>query len=94
VLLGKLPAIREFMTATAYDDGTPRTPGYFTVRNRVIAFELTLYDPDSGSRLVVRSPAIDTMWQMAEQLLGTEEAPWEPDGYLMDQLSKRGKKKK
>jgi hypothetical protein len=94
VLLAKLPAIREFLTATEYEDKSPRQPGYVTFRNRVVAFELTLYDPDGGARLAVRGPTIDQCLQLAEQMLGVEEAPWELDSYLQEQLARRAKKKK
>jgi hypothetical protein len=94
VILAKVPAMRAFVTDTAYEDGSPRVPGYFTLRNRVACFEVTLYDPDSGCRLPVRGSDLDKALQMAEQLLGVEEAPWEVDQYLLGQLEQRGRKKK
>lgn len=93
-ILGKLPALREFVTATSYDDGSARVPGYFTFRNRGIVFEVTVYDPDSGTRLAARAPKIDEALCLIEQLLGVEEAPWEIDQYLTDQLLRRAKKKR
>lgn len=89
----KLPAIREFITATEYEDKTPRTPGYITVRNRVTTFEVTMYDPDSGSRLSARAPTLDAALALVEQLLGVEDAPWEPDTYLQKLIAQNGKKK-
>jgi hypothetical protein len=94
VILGKLPAIREYLTATAYEDGTARQPGYFTLRNRALTFEGTLYDPDSGTRLVVRANTLDEMLAGLEKLLGVEEAPWEIDPYLTEQLARRRKRGK
>lgn len=94
VMLGKLPLIREFLSATAYDDGTMRTPGYYTFRNRGHSYELTLSDPDSGMRLVARGPDIDKTFSLAETLLGTEDAQWEIDRYLTEQLEKKRPKKK
>lgn len=93
IMLGKLPAIREFLTATEYEDKAPRTPGYITLRNRQVTFEVTLYDPDSGSRLSARAAKLDDVLALVEQLLGVEEAPWEVDPYLTEQLARRGKKK-
>lgn len=93
-MLAKLPALREFVTATSYEDGTPRVPGYFTLRNRGATFELTAYDYDSGCRLVVAGNELDRAFQLLEQLLGVEEAQWEPDRYLMDLLAKRTKGKR
>jgi len=89
----KLPALRAFLTETAYDDNTPRTPGYVTVRNRVTTFEVTVYDPDSGTRLAARGPDLDTALSLVEKLLTTDEAPWEPDNWLQSQLGKKSKKK-
>lgn len=89
----KSPALREFLTATKYDDDTPRTPGYVTVRNRATTFEVTVYDPDSGSRLSARAPTLDGALSLVEQLLGVEDAPWEPDRYLMEMNAKTRKKK-
>lgn len=93
-LLPKLPALREFISATAYDDGTPRTPGYFTVRNRVTTYEVTVYDPDGAARLSGRAPTLDGALSLVEQLLGVEEAPWEPDRYLAEQAAKSRPKKR
>lgn len=93
LMLGKLPAVREFLTATEYEDKTARTPGYLTVRNRQVTFEVTLYDPDSGSRLSARAAKLDDVLALVEQLLGVEEAPWEVDPYLTEQLSRRRKKR-
>ncbi len=93
-ILAKLPAVREFLTATEYEDHSPRQPGYVTLRNRTTTFEVTLYDPDAGARLAVRGPDLDKTLLLVEQLLGVEEAPWELDGYLQEQLARRAKKKK
>jgi len=93
VMLGKLPALREFITATSYDDGSPRQPGYFTFRNRTTTFEVTAYDVDAGLRLACRGEKIDDAFALLEQLLGVEDAPWEVDNYLMEQAKRRAKKK-
>lgn len=90
----KLPAIRQFISETKYDDGTPRTPGYLTVRNRVTVFEVTLYDPDSASRIATRGKTLDEALGLAEQLLGVEEAPWEPDAYLLKMMAQNQPRKK
>jgi len=91
-VMKKLPLLTEFISATAYEDGSPRTPGYFTVRNRTIEYEITLYDPDSGQRVSIRARELDKMYFGAEVLLGAAEAPWEPDKYLMERMPKKKKK--
>ncbi len=72
----KLPATRAFLHDTQYEDNSPRTPGYLTVRNKVSSMEVTFYDPDSGCRLPVRGRTLDEALTLGEQLLGVEEAPW------------------
>lgn len=90
----KFPTLVEFIAATAYADGTPRSPGYVTIRNRAITWEVTLYDPDSGSRLACSGPSLDDSLALAEKLLGAETAPWTRDNYLAALLEKKPKKKK
>lgn len=92
--LAKFPLLREFLSATQYEDGAIRTPGYCTIRPRFIEWEITLYDPDGGVRVAIRARTLDDMLQAVEVVLSASEAPWEPDSYLQDQLAKRGKKKK
>jgi hypothetical protein len=94
VLLSDLPLMLRHITETSYDDLTPRTPGYYWVMNREVAFEVIVFDPDSGCRLPCRAADYDTAMMLAERLLGVEDAPWEPDRFLSDQLLKRVKKKK
>jgi hypothetical protein len=86
--------LREFISATEYEDKTPRTPGYYTLRNRGAAYELTVYDPDSGTRLPCRGQTLDEVFALVEKLLGAVEAPWECDSYLTEQLARKGKRKK
>jgi hypothetical protein len=93
-LFARFTGIAEFVSATSYEDGSPRTPGYFQLKNRGIAYELTFYDPDSGTRLPVRAATLDEVFSLGHQLLGVEEAPWELDVYLTEQLEKRNRKKK
>ena len=88
-----LPMLMEFVTVTQYDDGTPRQTGYFTLRNRFVEWEVTVYDPDAGSRLSVRSRNLDQLFLGLETLLGSPEAPWEPDRYLQSLLIPKKKKK-
>ena len=57
-------------------------------------YELTLYDLDSGTRLPVRAATLDEVLAAAEKLLGVENAPWEIDRYLTEQLAGKNKKKK
>ena len=92
-VLAKLPALREFLSATAYEDGTARTPGYFWFSNRRMLYEVILFDPDSGSRLPVTALTMDDVFVAAEALLTAPEAAWQPDKYLTEQLAKKTKRK-
>jgi len=92
-ILTKLPQLVEFMTATAYEDGTPRTPGYIWFSNRGHLFEVTMFDPDSGGRMNVVAKTIDDVFAAADLILRAQEAPWLPDRYLTEQLEKKSKKK-
>lgn len=91
--LHDFPLIREFLSATAYDDQTPRSPGYLTLRNRGGSYEITLYDVDAGMRVAARACLLDDVLAAAELLLGADQAPWEQDRYLTEQLTKNRKKK-
>ena len=94
VILNDAPLLRQFLTHTAYEDMTPRQPGYVTICTRGLAFEITLYDYDSGQRCACQGPTLDDMFAAAELVLGAENAPWTADNYLMGLLAKNSKKKK
>lgn len=93
-LFGKMPRLTEYLTRVTYDDGEIRTPSYFTLRNRGASFEVTLYDPDSGGRLPVNGVTLDEVFFALEKLLGAEDAPWQPDRYLLSELQKKAPKSK
>jgi len=93
-LLTKLPRLCEFVSATAYDDGEFRMPGYWTFRNRMTTYEVTLYDPNYGIRLTLRAVTIDEVFTLAEKAVDAEGMPWEVDNYLTEQLTKKKPKKK
>lgn len=69
--------------ATKYEDGEVRKPGWFTIRTRGSAWEIEIKDPDTCSRLVVIQASLDDALALASVLLESEEAPWEPDQWLM-----------
>lgn len=76
---------------TRYDDGTARTPGWWTVKTMGSAWVLEVKDPDTCCRLVVVQQTVDDALTLASLLLESEEAPWEPDPWL---TAARAKKKK
>lgn len=92
-ILAKFPQLVAFLRDTAYDDGTPRTPGYLWLSNRGTAFEVVLFDPDSGSRLPVIAATLDDVLALSEAMLRSPETPWLPDKYLSERLLAKPKKK-
>lgn len=92
VFFRKVSMVVEFLCATSYEDGSPRTPGYLTLRNRGHCYELTAYDPDSGQRLCVGASDLDSCYTALNTMLGADLAPWTLDDYLTGLLSKKRKK--
>lgn len=91
-LLGKLPAVMEFLTATAYEDGTPRTPGYMWVSNRTVAFEVTIFDPDGCAKLPALGKTLDEAFALLEAHLRAESPPWQQDGFLVKKAAEKKRK--
>jgi hypothetical protein len=91
-LLGKLPALMEFLTATAYEDGTARTPGYMWVSNRTAAFEVTLFDPDGCSKLPCLGKTLDDAFALLESHLRGDNPPWQQDGFLVKKAQEKKRK--
>lgn len=81
-VLAKCHALIAHCAATQFDDGTPRKPGWFTVRTRGAAWEIEIKDPETCSRLVVIQQSLDDALALATVLLDSEEAPWEADPWL------------
>jgi len=90
-LFAKHHSLISHCAATAYDDGDPRQPGWFTVKTMGSAWMVEVKDPDTCARLVVVQQTFDDAITLAALLLDSEEAPWEPDPWL---TAARAKKKK
>lgn len=75
---------------TKYDDGDPRRPGWITLKTMGSAWVLEAKDPDSCSRMTASAGTLDDALTLLDLLLGSEEAPWEPDPWLRQQ--QKGKK--
>ena len=87
----RLVALIEHVACTAYDDGSPRKVGWWTLRTVGAAYQIEAKDPDTCSRLVVTGATLDEVLILTDTLLSSEEAPWEPDPWLT-QAAKKGKK--
>lgn len=92
-ILGKLKTIREFMSTTAYDDGSPRAVSALRITSRGTVWQLTLTDPDTYARLPVQDASLDDALALMEKLLQSEQCPWEPDPYNRPPAPKASKKK-
>jgi hypothetical protein len=91
VVLGKCHSLVAHCAATAYDDGDPRQPGWFTLKTMGSAWVIEVKDPDTCARLVVVQQTVDDALTLASLLLDSEEAPWEPDPWLTAAKSKKKK---
>jgi len=91
-LLAKCPALLEFLTATQYEDGSPRTPGYMWISNRTAAFEVTVFDPDGCGKLPVLAKTLDEAFALVEVHLRADQAPWQQDGFLLKKASEKKKR--
>jgi len=67
---------------TRYDDGDPRKPGWFTIKTMGSAWVVQVKDPDAALSLTATGQTLDDALTLADLLLGSEEAPWEPDPFL------------
>jgi len=84
----KLTSLVAHCCVVKYDDGEPRRPGWFTIKTQGAAWTVQVKDPDSASQLQAVGQSLDDALCLADLLLSSEEAPWEPDPFL-----KRNQKK-
>lgn len=86
-----LPLV-EHCCCRKYDDGDPREVGWITIKTQGSAWVVQVKDPDSGCSFSAVGATLDKALETAALLLGCDEAPWEPDTWLMGR--KRQKKTK
>lgn len=77
------------LTVMRYDDGSPRRPGTVTLRTLGPTWQAEARDYDAGLRLRVIGDEVDTVLLMLDALLGSDDAPWEPDEYLQGRVGKK-----
>lgn len=85
-------ALVEHMAMVKYDDGDVRKPGWITLQTRGRSWCAVVKDPDSECSFTVVATTLDEALETVQELLATEDAPWEPDRFLRQQTPK-GKKK-
>lgn len=91
-LFGRLLPLVAHCAETRYDDGTARTPGWWTVKTMGSAWVVEVKDPDTCSRLVVVQQTLDDALTLASVLLESDEAPWEPDPWMKAAQAKKKSK--
>lgn len=91
--LSKTPTIDEYLTQTAYEDGTPRMVSALRTTTRGGMWSLTITDPDARARLVMVAADCDKAMLALEALLQAPDCPWEPDPWAPEPKAPRGKKK-
>lgn len=79
--------------ALQYEDGTPRRPGWFTIKTMGASWVIEVKDPDGCARLVVVERTLDDALVLAQVLLESDQPPWERDQWLEQQAAKERRKK-
>jgi len=87
-VFGKLGSLVAHVAVTRYDDGEPRRPGWFTIKTMGSAWVVQVKDPDSACSLSATAQSLDDALALADLLLSTDQAPWEPDAFLKRQNKK------
>lgn len=82
----------EHMAMLQYEDGDPRRAGWLTIRTMGAAWQVVVKDPDGASSFTAVGRTLDEALDTAALLLGSEEAPWEPDTWLEKDAKRGGKK--
>jgi len=85
-------AIIEHLAVTQYDDGDPRQPGWITIRTQGRAWVCDVKDPDSACSFRILATTVDELLESVQELLNSENSPWEPDQYLKSKSKPKPKK--
>lgn len=84
-VFAKLPQLVAHCAVTQYDDGSPRKPGWFTVKTMGSAWVVQVKEPDTALSMQCTAQSLDDALCLADLLLGSDDAPWEPDAFLRRQ---------
>lgn len=90
ILRDHLP-ILEHCAMTQYEDGDPRKPGWITLKTFGSTWQFEVKDPDTLQMMRVAAPTFDEAVVLLGLLLGSEDAPWEPDVWAQQQAKKSKK---
>lgn len=87
-----LLSLVEHMCLMQYEDGSPRLPGWVTVKSQGAAWAVQVKDPDSCTSFTAVGPTLDSAFETAALLLSCDDAPWEADRWLADAATRAKKK--
>lgn len=87
-----LLSLVEHMCLMQYEDGSPRVPGWITIKSQGAAWTCQVKDPDSCSSFNAVGPTLDAALETAGLLLACDDAPWEADKWLADAAARQKKK--
>jgi hypothetical protein len=90
-VFGTLHNLVAHCCVTRYEDGTPRRPGWWTMKTQGTTWIVQIKDPDGACGLQAMAQSVDDALALADLLLGSDDAPWEPDPFLQDRLPKKKK---
>lgn len=90
--LADMPHLIEHLSVRVYDDRSPRVPGTMLLSTLGAVWKMVLKDPDSRQQLQVVAPTLDELFIAVEALLGSENAPWEPDPWAKGTSPKKSSK--
>jgi len=80
--LKELMPLIEHCCMRQYDDGSPRDPGWITIKVQGSAWVCQVKDPDTCCSFNAVAEKLDNALMTAALMLASEEAPWEPDTFL------------
>lgn len=88
-LLASFPNLILFTSVVRYDDGDPRTPGWFQVKTDGSAWKVILKEPDTLSQMTLLGNTLDDAFTLAEMYAASDDAPWEPDLWARKNATKK-----
>lgn len=92
-MFANMMSIVEHCALLKYEDGTPREPGWVTIKTNGSAWTVQVKDPDTACTFAATADTIDKALETAALLLSCDDTPWERDRFLVEQQSKKAKKK-
>jgi hypothetical protein len=93
VLFSQHLALVEHCALRQYDDGSPREPGWITVKTTGAAWVVQVKDPDSRKSFTAVADTLDKALDTASLLLACDDAPWEHDAWLEKAYVEKSRKK-